>query len=247
MTSEQSIERRSNRWHIVTVLIAILSLSVAFTGANYQNIATYFSGILFPKADFTVESWTNPTILPYYEFMPSLSVSTEYLVVTSVNLKSEKPYVGEPVQFTISFENKGKKLVEQPRVIIYFVDYMQRVWQIWNKSDVSNIVAKGCSIDYRFPSLDQKIVGSWIFFVLLYDDANMTLVSYETKEFLVTDNAPQSLWQSIVQVLAFVVIVPLGILGRKVISYFRNRKKGKKSRSSVNIESERQDKKKVKG
>lgn len=187
----------------------MLSLLVAFTGVNYQSVGNYFSGILFPKADFTIVSWTNSTILPYYDFMPSLSVSPAYLVVTSVNLKSDQPYLGDPLQFTISFENKGKKPVEQPRVVIYFVDFEHRVWQTWNRSDASSIVAKGCSIDYYFPSLDQKTVGSWSILVMLYDDANGTLVSYEMKQFGVTDVAPNYLWQYI---LGGLTVLPIAVV-----------------------------------
>jgi len=195
------IERRFFTVAVLSFIVGFAGLIVAFT-VNYPTIYTYFSSYFFPKADFKLESWTTPTFLSI-DFRQSLSVSTEYFVVTSIALKSEEPYVGDPLQFSISFENKGKKSIEQPIILFYSVDFMNRVWCIWNKSVTKDELAKGCSIEYHFPPLDQKTVGSWAFFVLLYDDAEGVLVSYEAKAFRVTDVPPEPWWRSLLILLGF--------------------------------------------
>ena len=189
-SDKESTERPVSKVQWALFTIALLSLIMAFMGINYQTISSYISSYLFPKADFKVESWTAPTLLPE-DFGHSLSVSPKYFVVTSIALKSKKPYICEPLQFSISFENKGKKSIEQPRIIVYAVDFMYRVWGIWNKTVTKDVLTKGCRIEYHFPLLDQKTVGTWVFLVLLYDDAEGVLVSYEAWEFTVTDVPPE--------------------------------------------------------
>lgn len=177
-----------------TPVIALLSLIVTIAAMFYPSISLSISSYFISKADYSIDSVTIPTILSN-DFRQSLSVSTEYIVVTSVNLKSNTPYQGDPLQLSISYENEGKKSVKQPRVSVYFVDFMFRVWNVWNESLTNDKLTEGFSLEYHFPPLDEKIVGNWIVFVLLYDDVESVLVSYVLKTFAVTDVAPQPWWQ----------------------------------------------------
>jgi len=232
MSEEKPKEPRVSKVQWVTVIIAVLGLLVAFLGVNFQNISSWYSETMFPKADFIVESWTTPTSLPY-DFKLSLSVSPEYFVVTSVSLRSERPYICEPMQFRISFENKGKKSVEQPRVAIYFVDYMYRVWNVWNESVINDVLTKGCSLEYRFPPTDQKTVGVWSLFVLLYDDAQSVLVSYEAKAFSVTDVASKPLWQLLFELVAITGAIVVLTLVFKLITDFRSKRRKTKRKHAL--------------
>lgn len=250
MSEEEKRELRISKIQWATILVAVLGFLVAFTGANLQNISLYFSETMFPKADYVVESWTTPTILSD-GFRESLSVSPEYFVVTSVSLKSERPYYGEPMQFSLAFDNKGKKSVEQPRILVYFVDYMYRVWNIWNKSAITNdFFAKGCSIEYHFPPMDQKTIGAWMVLVLLYDDAESVLVSYAVTEFMVTDVAPipwLQQWEIVFSLLMTIVFIGYLIfrftrerIPKKAESRDRNtQKKERKVKPSLNQASRR--------
>ena len=229
MSDKESSERPVSKVQWALFIIAMLSLIVAFMGVNYQSISSYISSQWFPKADFKLESWATPTILPS-DFRESLSASPEYLMVISVNLKSENPYQGNPLYFSISFENKGKKSAEQPRIVVYFVDYIIRAWNIWNESVTNDIITKGCSIEYHFPPLDQKIVGTWSIFVLLYDDAEGVLVSYALRAFVVTDVAPKPWWLELFEI--FVVISGMVVavfVYFKLSNYWEKRKKLKRT------------------
>lgn len=217
------------------VIIATLSLLVAFMGINFQGISSYISETMFPKADYTLESVTTPTILST-DFRESLSVSPEYFVVTIVNLKSETPYQGEPMQLSISFDDKGKKSVEQPRILVFFADYMYRVWSAWNESVTSDVLTRGCNLEYHFPPLDQKITGDWSIFVLLYDDAENTLVSYALRQLPVTDIAPLPWWQNWTLILAISGLIvmstfPLYMFISDSEWYEHRRKRKKKSQA----------------
>lgn len=181
VTSES---KRDSKLQRVAVLIAALSLLVAFTGVNLGVILSFFQSVLFPKADYIIASYTTPIDLKP-DFRQSLSVSPTYYVSTSINLKTTQPYQGESLTFTIYFENKGKQSVTRPRIVIYFVDFIDRVWGMWNETSVGNVFEKKYNFEYRFPPLDQKITGTWYIVVLLYDVD--TLVSYQMKQFYVTD------------------------------------------------------------
>lgn len=218
MPEAQPTERRISRAQWGVLIIAIMSLIVAFTGVNFQSIYSYISETMFPKPDYIVESWTSPTQISSH-FRESLSPSPEYYVVTSVNLKSDNPYQGDPMQFSISFENKGKKSVKQPKIQLRFADFLDRVWIVWNESVTDEILTEGCSFEYRFPSLDQKVVGDWSVFILLYDDAENLLVSYVLKQFTVTDIPAKLLWQTLLNILS--VLVACLTLGVTAYIYLR--------------------------
>lgn len=206
MSAQKSTMARTTKIQWALFIVAMLSFLVGFVGINLQTISTYISETMFPKADHSVKSWTTPTILSS-EFRKSLSVSPEYFVVMSVNMKTETPYLGEQMQFSISIENKGKNSVEHPRVEIYFVDYMDRVWAIWNRSITDDVLTEGFSFEYSFPSPDEKIVGDWHIFLLLYDDQEPALVSYVLREFTTTDVAPKPWWQDISILFVIVAII----------------------------------------
>jgi len=220
----EKFKKRLVSW---TPVIALLSLIVTIAAMVYPSISLSISSYFFPEADYSINSVTTPTILSN-DFRQSLSVSTEYIVVTSVNLKSNTPYQGDPLQLSISYENEGKKSVKQPRVSVYFVDFMFRVWNVWNESLTNDKLTEGFSLEYHFPPLDEKIVGNWIVFVLLYDDVESVLVSYVLKTFTVTDVAPQP-WQPYltlsVLLLALVVIIKLDSWRDRYIDWRRGKKK----------------------
>ena len=205
MDSEAKTGRFSTKIQLMTAIIAILSLLIAFFGANSQNISIFLSNVMFPKPDFSIGSVANSSLLPS-GFESSLYTSPEYYYVTSISLKTDTPYIGDAFQFGISFQNSGKKTVEQPRIVIHFVDFMRREWCVWNKSDAGGILTNGCNLEYRFPALDQKVIGAWAVFVLLYDDTQSVLVSYETKQFALTDNTP-SIWTQITVTFTIIVLV----------------------------------------
>jgi hypothetical protein len=130
------------------------------------------------------------------------------------------------LQFSVSFENKGKKNVEQPRILIYAIDFAHRIWGIWNKSDADQIVTKGCSLEYHFPSEDQKTIGAWAFWVLLYDDSNGQLLSYATTQFATTDVAPVPWYQNPSYVFVTILYSVLGVV-IVYMRFFRNKKRRK--------------------
>lgn len=223
-----STKRQFSKLQLGVFIVAILSFVVAFTGVNYQNIFSYFSETMFLKPDYTVNCWTTPTDFPNGSlyFLRSLSVSSEYLVITSVALKTERPYIGEPLTISLSFENKGKKEVEQPRVVIYLADYLHRVWNVWSKSNATDIWTEGCSLEYHFPSLDQKSVGTWVFYVLLYDDAEDVLTSYEARQFSTTDVPPRPWWETpLYMAITVVGSVSFWLLVPRLEAYLKKRRK----------------------
>jgi len=225
-------------------IIAMLSLAVTFLGINLKDISSYISGIMFPKADYRIESWTTPPFSLTTGFLESLSTSPEYFVITSVNLKSDRPYYGEPLQFSISFENKGKKSVEQPRVVIFFSDYIYRVWYVWNESITDDVFIRGCSFEYHFPPLDQKTIGAWNLMVLLYDDSEGVLVSYVLRSFTTTDASPKPWWQSFVEGLAFIGGVIILIKTLDVTQKWK-RKRKKEALTKLKAEYEKKERKKL--
>jgi hypothetical protein len=233
MTSEGKPSEKLKALHnpaVISIIIAVISLTVTFTGMNYQNISSWFSQQMFPTADFTLTSFEVPLALPF-SFTLIRNVSSEYYITTSISLKSNTPYLGSPLQFSISFENKGKKTVEQPRILIYATDYMYRIWSMWNESDVNKkIVTKGCNLEYYFPPVDQKAIGAWSFYVLLYDDSNGQLVSYAAKEFMTTDVAPIPWYQNPLYVVT--IIAYIAVFSYIGYGYSKKRKKQKaKSKS----------------
>ena len=88
---------------------------------------------------------------------------------------------------SISFKNKGKTNVEQPRLTLYFVDSLQQVRATWNHSLSAKEFTKGLVLEYGLPPADQKVMGSWNLIALLYDDGNPELISYVVQEFIVTE------------------------------------------------------------
>lgn len=176
----------------MAVTISILALLVTFTGANYQSITSYFSSVFFPKSDYTINSLSSPVGLPFDLF--SLAPSPDYYVSISLQFRTTTQYIGDPFQFSVSFNNMGKRIVDQPNITIYFADMDHREWGVWNKSLTHEEFLKGFSAEYHFPSLDQKSIGAWIVTAVLYDNATGELVSYNASEFLTTDTAPLPAW-----------------------------------------------------
>jgi hypothetical protein len=185
MAQQGTMMRNKLQW--IAVLIAVLSFLVAFTGANFGSIVTYFNSIMGWKPDFVLASGSEPSIFPN-NFTESLSVSKEYFVVTSVNIGSGDVNLNEPLKFRVSFENKGKTAVAQPKVTVCFVDFLRQVWLESNLSLNNDYFTKGFNVQYEFPSPDHRIVGTWSVFVMVYDDANGALVSYLAKEFTTVDS-----------------------------------------------------------
>ena len=165
-------------------VVASLSLIVGFSGLILQ-VMPYVSPFFFREPpDYRIASFDIPQTL---EFNLPLGVSPEYYLITSVDFKSEATYSGGKVKFSINFENKGKTDVQQPRLILYFVDSLQQVRAIWNRSLTTKEFIEGLVLEYILPSADQKVMGSWNLIALLYDDGNRELISYAVQEFIVTE------------------------------------------------------------
>lgn len=217
MTETSKLEMSRNQWiAIIGVVISVVSLSVTIIGPS--NITSFFSRLVSPTADFTIESYSTPQILPS-GFLYSLNPASDYYVATSIGLRTNTPYVGNPFYFSVSFDNKGKKSVLEPYVMIYLSDMFSREWALWNRSLTNSEFSNGFSLAYNFPTLDKKTTGAWFVWSLLYDNATGELVSVNTTEFTATDNIPLSAW---VTNLGFGVILTMlvatFILGiRKVI------------------------------
>jgi hypothetical protein len=62
-------------------------------------------------------------------------------------------------------------------------------------------------------------MGAWSVMALLYDNATGELVSVNTTEFNVTDNAPPPVWVSYLLIVFFSVIFIVGVIGavRRII------------------------------
>lgn len=201
----------------IIILFTVIGFIIAFTGTNYQNIGSYFTQTFFPKADFTIDSMSTPTYLP--AGLWSITTAPDYYVVTSVSLRTSTPYIGDTLQFHVSFENKGKKPVEKPRVEIYITDFVNREWGHWNDSDQN--LLNGFNIEYHFPHLDQKATGAWTVFAFLYDDKNGSLVSYHENEFMAVDTPPIPWWQIPAFFVAIFTLVGISFV---IIDYRKKRK-----------------------
>lgn len=199
MTTSEKHKGRFTKFQIATIVVALLSAMLTFSGLKLQDVTTFISASLSPKVDFTITSLTTPEYIPS-DYGRSLTVSPEYIIVTNVGLGSDTVYQGSAMRFSISFENRGKKAMEQSRVLVLIVDPLYRIWGVWNRSSTSDELTRGWSFDYYFPSLDQKIIGTWVIIAHLYDDTPSLplLVSYEFRMFRVTDDVGQPWWISVV-------------------------------------------------
>lgn len=184
MSSEATKTNKKKRnW---TLLVAVLSLTVSILVPTYPTISSAISQAMFPRADYSIDSYSKPSTFPQ-PFDEMLVVSERYYVVTTINLRSETPFIGEPLRFSVFLENKGKTVVQQPRITIYLSDFMHRVWGSWNESVTKEKFGQEMSFEYHFPAPDKKILGTWVIFALVYDDAKGELVSYEIIQFSSSD------------------------------------------------------------
>ena len=122
--------------------------------------------------------------------------------------------------------------------MIYFADFMYRVWGQFNQSFSAESLTTSHIVEFHFPKLDQKISGSWVAYVLLYDDANSNLVSYNAKEFLVTDSPPIPFWfDPIFYVLIFYVVIIVVFIKyqNRVKLYFEKRSKTKAKKNQKRL------------
>jgi len=192
MTATTKLQITRGQW--ITIAISLMAVILTFTGLNYQVISSDISKLVSPPTpDFTFGSYLTPQILPS-GFLYLLSPASDYYVATSIHLSTDTPYMGNSFYFSVSFDNKGKKTVQEPYVEIYLLDSYYREWALWNKSITNNQFSSGFSLAYNFPTLDQKTIGTWSVLTLLYDNATKELVSANTTEFNVTDNAPPPAW-----------------------------------------------------
>ena len=243
--AETSKPEMSRMQWIVTigVLISIISLSVTIIGPN--TITSSFSRLVSPPtADFTIESYSTPQILPF-SFLYSLNTSPDYYVTTSIQLSTDYPYVGNSFYISISFDNKGKNSVSEPYVTIYFLDEFSREWGSWNQSLTNGEFSNGISIAYNFPTLDQKSVGAWSVITVLYDNATGQLVSVNTSEFTTTDIAPPPAWETdLLFVFFFVVVIVTAIaVVRKARIDRKKAQERKKKRAERKAEKEKKGEK----
>jgi len=215
--------RHITRGQWITIAISSIAILLTFTGMNYQTISAGISRLISPTADFKIESYSTPQILPS-GFLYSLNPASDYYVVTSIHLGTNTPYVGNPFYFSISFDNKGKKSVLEPYVMIHLVDMFSREWASWNHSLTNGEFSNGFSAAYNFPTLDQKTTGAWSVITLLYSNATGELVSVNTTQFDVTDNAPLPTWVGYL-LLFLVFAISIFAFGSILYGYIVNRKK----------------------
>lgn len=232
MTTSEKHKGRFSKIEIATIVIALVGVMLTFSGLKLQDVTTSISASLSPKADYTITSLTSPEYFSS-DYGHSLSVSPEYIIITNVGLGSDSVYQGSPMRFSVSFENKGKKAIEQSRVLIFLVDPLYRIWGVWNRSSTNDELTQGWSFDYYFPPLDQKIIGTWVIIAHLYDDKSALplLVSYEFRMFRVTDDAGQPWWMGLLASIAGLAIgltVFVAVVGG--YEYIRDRMK-KQSKS----------------
>ena len=166
-------------------IVAVLSFIVAFSGLSLENILSYISPFLFPAPpDYKIASFDVPQT---FDLNLPLSVLPKYFVIIHLGFKSQEISPDGEVRFSIGFENKGKTNVQQPRLILYFVDSLQQVRATWNQSLTEKEFTEGLVLKYSLPSADQKVMGSWKLIALLYDNGNPELISYVVQEFIVTE------------------------------------------------------------
>jgi len=161
-----------------------------------------------PKPDYTLISYLEPSIDD--SFFSNLKVSPNYYIVTKVSLKTDSVYIESPLQFSISFENRGKNQLENPRMEVIIMDYMHRIWSKWSRNETQNILQKQINMNYLFPPPDQKTIGTWYIYVMLYNNVDNQLISYESKLFVTNDIAPQN---PLIQISSLLIIfIPVALL-----------------------------------
>ena len=166
-------------------IVALLSFIVAFSGLTLENILSYISPLIFPSPpDYKIVSFDAPQTL---DLNLPLSVSPKHYVITHLDFTSQEISPDGTVKLGISFKNKGKTNVEQPRLMLYFVDSLQQVRATWNQSLTAKEFTEGLVLEYSLPPPDQKVMGSWNLIALLHDDGNRELISYVVQEFKVTE------------------------------------------------------------
>lgn len=197
-------------------VVASLGLIVGFSGLILQ-LTPYISPFFFRKPpDYKIVSFDIPQTL---DLNLPLGVSPKYYVITLVDFESQATYSGGKVKLSINFENKGKTDVQQPRLILYFVDSLQQVRAIWNQSLTTKEFIEGLVLEYILPSADQKVMGSWNLIALLYDYGNRELISYAVQEFIVTETrtiAPTGISAVLSAIAAISAIAAVILLFRKL-------------------------------
>jgi hypothetical protein len=216
---------RGKKLETITLVIAILGLAIAFTGVNYQGVTTFISSLLFPKSDYIIISYLEPKY--DLSFLTNLKISPYYYIVPNILLKSNTPYIGNPLQFSVSFENRGKVNVDKPRIEVRITDYLYRTWGQLSINTTKESVQKQINIEYQFPTQDQKILGAWSIYLTLYDNSNNQLISYEAVSFMTTDSPPTNPY---VIILIGIISFPAGfVFSRYGIPWIEKRiQKGKK-------------------
>lgn len=233
--------RAITRGQWIAIAISIMAVLIAFTQINFQTISSSISRLVSPAADFTIESYSTPQSLPL-GFLYSLNPASDYYVITSLHLGTSTAYVGSSFYLSVSFDNKGKKSVSEPYVVICFIDPYSREWASWNQSLTNGEFSNGFSVAYNFPTLDKKTVGAWSAIALLYDNATGELVSVNTTGFNVTDNAPPPAWLTGLLFGSFSVIAIIMVIAtfRKAVIDHKKAEAKKKKRAE---KEEKKDKK----
>jgi hypothetical protein len=121
VTLTETSGRHITRGQWITITISVIAIVLTFTGINFQTISSGISRLFSPTVDFTIDSYSTPQPLPS-GFLYSLNPASDYYVATSIHLGTDTPYVGNPFYFSVSFDNKGKKSVLEPYVMIYLAD-----------------------------------------------------------------------------------------------------------------------------
>lgn len=164
-----------------------------------------------------------------------LNASPDYYVEMKYGNIRELNY-GDNLSFSIETENKGKKFVEKPEYKIMVFDPLGRIRGAYPKidkpvnnfGDLLNVSSstflendgKNLNFVFKFPPVDQKVLGYWRIYVFLIDKSSNSLVSYAIQDFKVSENINSLLNSTVIIVtlisaLATILSFLVNILGKK--------------------------------
>ena len=194
-----------------TIIIAITSLVIAFTGVQAQDVYNIWENTIMQTPDYEIKLFEKPE--PYTLQYP-LTVSNDYYIEQIIDVKSSKINYGDSVKFSIKIVNRGKKECSTPNIQICIIDYFNQVWASTLLDLTLAECEKGVIIQFNLPPSDQKIYGSWRIFSIINNSTNPTksvTVSYAIAYFIVEEK--QSQWVDwIFFSITFLSIVGLSIL-----------------------------------
>jgi len=107
----------------------------------------------------------------------------------------------------------------------FYANWTTAIDRCANQPVKREMLKEGCSLEYRFPPLDQKNVGTWAIDRSI-DDANNAVVSYVIRHFAVTDVLALGYWEYILAIGLF-ALLGLSITVGLVRAYRRSRREAR--------------------